>query len=137
MTVTNLNRLGDLVKWEVRREFSRVSLLWTVPGGGVIIADPMGYPCVDNGDGTVTLALAATDGATNCLLLRDTAIDETAAAVVVLTVLRYGPALVNQDAIIVVDTAAAGMAIADIVGGLASENIHMIEEPAEITTQTA
>lgn len=137
MTVTNLNRLGDLVKWEVRREFSRIQLTWTVPAGGVILADPMGYPCIDNLDGTVTLALLATDGNTNCLLLHDTAINEAAAAVVVLTVLRYGPALYNQDLLPTLDTAGATFVQADVIAGLFSEHLHGVTEPAEITEQTA
>lgn len=135
---TNTNRLGDLVKWEVRREYCRTGVSYTNgTGGDISIDDPMGYPVVDNGDGTITLCVAATDGDCNALLLSDTKFEVANGATVSdLTILRYGPALVNQDLIPVTDHAAAGMTIADIVAGLASENIHTVEESDEIETQT-
>lgn len=135
MTVlSNPSRLGDLVKWETRREFCRVQVTITT-GADISLAQGLGYPIIDAGDGTAALAVAATDGNTNALLLEVGPIDFVDSVAKTVTILRRGPAIVNSNKIIVTDHAAAAMTLADIVGGLASENITVVAEPVEIEVQ--
>jgi len=134
MVVTAPIRLGDLIKWETRREYCREQV--TITHGSTITLDEgMGYPVIDAGDGTAALAVAATDGNTNALLLEAGAQTFTSGVAKTVTILRRGPAIVNAAKIVVTDLAAAAMTLADITGGLLSEGITLYQESDEITEQ--
>ncbi len=134
--LVNTHRIGDFVKWEVRREYSRQQVSLTAPAGGLDIPNPMGYPAVDNGDGTITLALVATEGDVNCAILIDKPLVMAALEVrTEIAILRYGPAIVNSAILPADDYAAAAFTAGALEAALLAEGIHSIAEAPQIEEQ--
>lgn len=122
---TNNHVIGDLVKWEVRREYCRIEVaLDHVKVGAIAIADPIGYPVQDDGDGTATLLNAANQANCNaiCLTRDDIALAQSA-TLPAQVILRRGPGIYNSDILHTVDYDAAGFTQATLITALLAEQL--------------
>jgi len=145
---SNTKRLSDALFWEVDKGEHRWCreevTLANASGAAFSIPDPMGYPVVDNGDGTITLVEgvlgANNEAACNALLIsEDTAFTLADGATSgKLTILNRGPALIKEQIIDdrTVDHLGNALVAATLKTGLLAEDIDVVAKPPKTETQT-
>lgn len=139
---TNNNRIGDLIKWEIRREFCRIGVTINRIAAGpspLLIPNPMGYPVVDNGDGTATLAhntvTTTNEDDVNALWIKDEDVSLlTATTILNQVILRRGPAIINENMLPADDYIGVAFSAGVLKTGLLAENIITVAEPAAAVT---
>lgn len=134
---TNSPRLGDLVKWEVRREYCRLEVaLDHIEIAAITAAEIFGYPVEDDGDGSATILKLATQAACNGLVLSEVGSFTLLNGVTFpgVTILRHGPAIINKDMIPINDYNAAAFTQATLLTALEAERILNVAlaSPVEI-----
>lgn len=143
-TQTSQNKLGDLLKMELDHRYTRLSCKVKAGDGidGNVPENLLGYPVVVDANDEITFVTSAGAGFSaadaNGLVLLQGKQGSTALADLPdqIPVLRRGPALVNEDQIIVTDYNGVALTLATLVTALADENIRTLKEHAQTTEQT-
>jgi hypothetical protein len=143
--LTSPRKLGDLVIWEAYQDYCRES--GTIENSSAVAAtleatDPVGYPLKSDGSGGYAFAEAGDEANVIGLLLAQETIPVVASGGAARTgnpyaILARGPAIVNEDQIVVADIIdGSAMTLATIKTALAALDIVCRAEPTKSSTQT-